>query len=129
MKKYLPLLGAILLLLLAYSSGFSKAIGLAWFSKATLIGGLVGSILVLFIIWLKFSKPVFSKLLETFLVTDFFITVGITYYFARIFIDSADFEPTAGFVWYIGYHIGVALFIVTAASVLQKILPLFVKSE
>lgn len=123
MNKHLPLLGAILLLAIAYFTGFSKYLGLAWYGKATLIGGAVGIIIALAVQWLSGRNPVLAKWLPILLFTDFLIVSGITYYFARIFIDSADFEPTAGFVWYIGYHIGVALFIPVAAIVLQKILP------
>ncbi|PCI86416.1 MAG: hypothetical protein COB24_09630 [Hyphomicrobiales bacterium] len=117
MKKHLPLIIAILLLALAYFTGCSKYIGLAWYGKATLIGGAGGIILALAAYW--FNK----NSLNITLIALFAITAAITYYYARIFIDSADFEPTAGFVWYIGYHIGAALFIPTAAYVLQKILP------
>ncbi|MBL1419655.1 MAG: hypothetical protein COC24_004015 [Alphaproteobacteria bacterium] len=117
MKKYLPLIIAILLLALAYLTGYSKYIGLAWYGKATLIGGAGGIILTLGAYWFDKNR------LNITLIALFAITTAVTYYYARIFIDSADFEPTAGFVWYIGYHIGVALFIPTVAYILQKILP------
>lgn len=117
MKKHLPLLIAVLLVAVAYFTGYSKYIGLAWYGKATLIGGIIGIIITFGSQW--FRKPA----LNIIILALFALTLAITFYYARIFIDSADFEPTAGFVWYIGYHIGVALFIPAAAYILQKILP------
>lgn len=123
MTKNLPLLGAVLLLVIAYVTGFSKYLGLSWFPQATLIGGVIGIVITLGLTWVMSKNPVMAKWLPILIITDFLVAVGFTYYFARIFIDSADFEPTAGFVWYIGYHIAVALFIPTATFALQKILP------
>lgn len=123
MKNTLPLLIAVSLLIIAYFTGFSKYLGLAWYGKATLIGGAIGIIITLGAQWLGNKNPVMKKWLPILLTFDFLMALGVTYYFARIFIDSADFEPTAGYVWYIGYHIGVALFVPVATFALQKILP------
>lgn len=123
MKKHLPLIIAILLLALAYFTGYTKYLGLAWYGKATLIGGAIGIILALG------ANRLNKNTLNMALIALFAITVTVTYYYARIFIDSADFEPTAGFAWYIGYHIGVALFVPTAAYILQKTLPQSVPNE
>lgn len=129
MNKFFPLLVAVLLLVIAYVSGFSKYLGLAWYGKATLIGGIIGVILTLGLNWLNTKNPIFAKWAPMLIITDFLMAVGFTYYFARIFIDSADFEPQAGFIWYIGYHIAVALFVPAATYVLQKILPQSPRSQ
>lgn len=123
MKNVLPLLIAIIILIIAYFSGFSKYIGLAWYGKATLIGGVIGIIIYFGLDWVGSKNPVMAKWLPILIIVDFLIAVAVTYFYARIFIDSAVFERTAGYVWYIGYHVGVALFVPAAAFALQKILP------
>ncbi|MGL1922403.1 MAG: hypothetical protein OCD03_15395 [Hyphomicrobiales bacterium] len=122
MTKNLPLLGAVLLLVIAYITGFSKYLGLAWYGQATLIGGAAGVLLTLALTWVMSKNPAMAKWLPILILTDFIMAVGFTYYFARIFIDSANFESTAGFIWYIGYHVAVALFVPLATFALQKIL-------
>lgn len=119
MKYIPPLIGATIIIILAYWLGYAKQFGLAWYPNATIIGGLIGLVIALILIKLNRNK------LNVAIILLLTIAASITYYYARVFIDSANFEPEAGYNWFLGYHVTMALLVPSLAIIINKIVDKF----
>ena len=126
MKNLISLAGALLLLAILQMFGLFSKYSLShpfWEMRATLVGGGIGVVLSLILLY-AFARwrPVFPML--TMLVSVLFvICISVTWYFARVFINSEVFEPLAGKIWFFGFHGLVALFVPLVTVTIRKLLP------
>lgn len=119
MTRPLAICLALALLALAQMTGLIRALDLAhpfWALKATLIGAGIGGLLAAGLFWLD------RRALSAIAAIGFLVALITTWRAARIFIDSADYEPLAGKVWFLGYHVTAALFVAVAALGLARVL-------
>ena len=127
MKNLISLAGALLLLALMQLSGMFSKFSLShpfWETKATLIGAGIGiAIALVLFIAIKRSRSI-MPMLTTLVMVLLVICTGVTWYFARVFINSEVFEPLAGKIWFFGYHGLVALFVLVVAMFIRRFLPM-----
>jgi len=126
MKNIISLAGALLLLALLQLSGTFAKFSLShpfWETKATLVGAGIGIALalVLFIVFSRWRSVM--PMLTTLIFVLLIICTGITWYFARVFINSEVFEPLAGQIWFFGYNGFVALLVPAFTMLIRRFLP------
>jgi hypothetical protein len=115
-----PVFGAALLAVL-WLSGAMSAADLAhpyWQTRGTLTGGAAGMVAALALLAVARGR---ARRLRVLLVTGLAalgVALVVTWRAARTFIESADFEPLAGKVWFLGYHALAALIVVAVALML-----------
>ena len=120
MSKSLSLVAALFLLVVLHATGLVAVSNLShpfWHVKATLVGGTIGVAMTIFLFWLTDRRPGIARDLIIVMAVAFPVGLFITWYSARIFIESADFEWLAGQVWHKGYQTLVALFVPLVALI------------
>ena len=125
MIRIIALAAALGLVFVLHLSGVIKAQNLShpfWHVKATMIGAGVGVVLTVGLCWLGSAAPGAAKLLRRLAVIGLPVALGVTWYAARYFINSDDYEPVAGKFWYFGYHVSVALFVAVVATYLARVI-------
>ncbi|MFK7938322.1 MAG: hypothetical protein AB8B82_03015 [Roseovarius sp.] len=99
-------------------SGGMAALDLAhpfWQTKASITGALVGCVLSAGLIWITEAQRRYARTVAMG-VGVLLAGVGfVTWRAARTFIDSAEYEPTAGQIWFFGYHALTALVVLFVA--------------
>lgn len=118
MPIILSCLSGIAVLALLVISGGMAASDLAhpfWVQKASVIGAVAGGTLSAALLWLVARKPGMKSAVTSGVALALIAIVLMTWRAARKFIDSADFEPVAGKLWYLGYHMLAALIVAFAA--------------
>ena len=88
-----------------------------WQMRASLTGGAVGAILAAGLLWLIRRKPSLSRVMGSAVGVALGVAGFVTWRAARKFIDSDDFEPLAGQIWFLGYHISAALIVAFVALI------------
>ena len=68
------------------------------------------------------AVPGLSRVLKLLMWIGFPVALITTLYAARTFINSADYEPLAGKIWFFGYHATVAFFVALVATVLPRLM-------
>lgn len=86
-----------------------------WQTKASVTGALIGAALGAGLIWITNASGRASRYIAAVLGLCLAVALGVTWRAARIFIDSAAFEPVAGQVWFFGYHALCALIVAVVA--------------
>lgn len=100
---------------------FSGAMALAdlshpfWQTKASVTGGLIGCILAAGLSWITGMRRRMARRSATVFALVLIAALLVTWRAARRFIDSADYEPLAGQVWFYGYHLLCAMIVATVA--------------
>ena len=82
-----------------------------WQQKASSVGGLCGLVLSGVVLWLTTSRPGLIRSVTISVALALMIALLVTWRAARKFIDSADFEPVASQIWFLGYHALAALIV------------------
>ena len=126
MKKTVALTGSLLVLYLVQIlvSKFSLTIYHPfWNIKATLIGGAIGLAILVIIYLLEIRYPAASRLLFTLVGILLVISIAITWNYASIFVNSADFEALAGKVWFFGYIVTMAMLVPVAGLTIGRLMP------
>lgn len=124
MIRIIALAVALGLVFILHLSGVIKSQNLShpfWHVQATMIGAGIGVVLTVGLCWLGGVAPGAATFLRRLAVLGLPVALAVTWYAARYFINSADYEPLAGKVWYLGYHLSVALFIAVLATYLARI--------
>ena len=112
-----PLSGAVVLALLVLSGAMAAA-DLAhpfWQTQATLAGGGAGVVISLLPAWAAQRRGRLPRWLPIAGLTGLAAALVVTWRAARVFIDSADYQPLAGKIWFFGYHALAALIVITIA--------------
>jgi len=118
MKTVLPPAAGAVVLALLWSSGAMATADLAhpfWQTRATMAGGFAGAAIALGLAWFAGRRERVSRGLPAAGAVALAAALLVTWRAARIFIDSADFQPLAGKVWFLGYHVLAALVVITVA--------------
>lgn len=126
MKNSISLAGSLLILAILSSTGTFAKYSLShpfWETKATLIGGAIGIAITLLLFWVINRWQSVSSMLSILVGLLFAASIFTTWYYARIFIDSAVFEPLAGKIWFFGFHVLAALFVPLIALTIRKFIP------
>lgn len=126
MKNSISLAGSLLILTVLSVTGIFADYSLShpfWQTKATLIGGAIGVAITLLLFWVFNRWKSVSSMLSILVGILFAVSIFTTWYFARVFIDSAVFEPLAGKIWFFGFHVLVALFVPAIALTVRKFMP------
>lgn len=126
MKNLISLAGSLLILAILSGTGIFADYSLShpfWQTKATLVGGAIGIAIALLLFWAFNRWQSTSSMLSILVGLLFAASIFTTWYFARIFIDSAVFEPLAGKIWFFGYHVLVALFVPIVALIIRRFIP------
>lgn len=124
MIRIIALAVALGLVFILHLSGVIKSQNLShpfWHVQATMIGAGIGVVLTVGLCWLGGVAPGAATILRRLAVLGLPVALAVTWYAARYFINSADYEPLAGKVWYLGYHLSVALFVAVLATYLARI--------
>lgn len=122
--RWVGLTVAVGLMALLHVAGTMQALNLShpfWHAKATLIGTGAGLVLTVGLCWLGGVAPGPARMLEVLSLIALPVALAVTWYAARIFINSADYEPFAGKVWFLGYHALVALLVVAVAHFFPRL--------
>ena len=125
-KNSISLAGSLLVLAILSFTGIFADYSLShpfWQSKATLVGGAIGIVLTLILFWVFNRWQSVSSMFSMLAGIMFVASIFTTWYFARVFIDSAVFEPLAGKIWFFGFHVLVALFVPVVALIIRKFMP------
>lgn len=125
MIRIIALVAALGLVFILHLSGVIKSQNLShpfWHVQATMTGAGIGVVLTVGLCWLGGRAPGTAKLLRRLAVIGLPVALAVTWYAARYFINSADYEPVAGQFWYFGYHLSVALFVTVAATYLARVI-------
>ncbi|MFD1160673.1 hypothetical protein [Roseovarius aestuarii] len=125
MIRIIALAVALGLVLILHLTGVIKANDLShpfWHVQATMIGAGLGVALTVGLCWLGGRAPGLAKLLRRLCILGLLVALGVTLYAARYFINSADYEPVAGRIWYLGYHATVALFVMLIGTYLPRLI-------
>lgn len=125
MSKLLPSLLGLAMLALLVIVGLFSATELAhpfWQTRAALTGGLAGAVLAFTLTWLSETRPGLARTLGAALGLALSVAIFVTWRAARTFIDSADYEPMAGQVWFLGFHVMAALIVALVAMLAVVIL-------
>ncbi len=86
-----------------------------WQIRASLTGGLIGALFGGGLIWITGTSDHHARTFAIALGLALLATLYVTWSAARMFIDSANYEPAAGQMWFIGYHIVCALIVAVVA--------------
>jgi len=130
MTLFLALLGGMAALAALVSGGAMAAADLAhpfWQTQATLNGGGAGVILAAALLWLSRGRPGAGRAMAAGAGLSLAAALWVTWRAARIFISSAEFEPMAGRVWFLGYHAVAALVVLTVAMTIGQLRRDFVR--
>lgn len=87
-----------------------------WHNRATLVGAGFGVLLAIALLWLQ------NRIVTGLTVIGFLVSILTVWRAAAVFINSADYEPLAGRIWFFGYHATIALFVALAAVGIYSIL-------
>ena len=112
-----PLAGAVILGLLVLSGAMAAA-DLAhpfWQGRATLAGGGAGMVIAALAAWPAGRRGRLLRGLRVTALIALVVALLVTWRAARVFIDSADYQPLAGTVWFFGYHALAALIVIAVA--------------
>ncbi|WP_299847244.1 hypothetical protein [uncultured Roseovarius sp.] len=123
MIRIIALAVALGLVLILHLSGVIKSQGLShpfWHVQATMIGAGIGVALTVGLCWLGGRAPGVARALRWLCMLGLPVALAVTWYAAQYFINSADYEPFAGKVWYLGYHATVALFVTLIGTYLPR---------
>ena len=89
-----------------------------WRQKVTLYGSLIGAGLAGGMFWVGWHKARLGRAIGVAFGGVFLISLAVTLYAAKVFIDSEVFEATAGSVWYFGAYTVFASAVVWFSSLL-----------
>jgi len=89
-----------------------------WRENVTLYGSLIGAVLASLMFWIGWHKPRLGRAIGVLSGGILLISLGVTLYAAKVFIDSADFEALAANVWHKGAYTVFASAVVWFASLL-----------
>lgn len=92
-----------------------------WRDNATLYGSLVGAGLAGLVFWACAAKPRLGRWLERLVMLGFMVAVPVTLISAKIFIDSADYNAWAIFLWHKGSYTVFITFVPSMAALLAKL--------
>jgi len=118
------LVGLAVLAVLALS-GAMTATDLAhpfWLMSASQASGAGGVVLAAGLLWLQGSRAGLAKVLGWAALVLLPLSALVTWRAARVFIDSADFQPLAGKLWFLGYHALAGLIVLTVAWGVARVL-------
>ncbi len=85
-------------------------------------GAAIGLALTVAICWIGAHAPGPTRAVKLLMFIAFPVALIVTLYAARTFINSADYEPLAGKIWFFGYQATVALFVALVATILPKLM-------
>ena len=125
MTNLIALLAGLVVLAALHVTGSIQTWDLShpfWHLRATLTGAGAAVILTLGLFWTGARWPRIATGLTAGLVIALPVAAYVTWRAARTFIDSADFEPAAGQVWFMGYHVTAALIVICTALVTARLL-------
>ncbi len=126
MKNLISLAGALLLLAILQMFGLFSKYSLShpfWEMKATITGAGIGVVISLILLYASARWRSIFPMLTTLVSVLLVICIAVTWYFARVFINSEVFEPLAGKIWFFGFHGLVALFVPLVTVAIRKFLP------
>ena len=118
MSYILAPVGGVAVLAALVSGGAMTGADLAhpfWQARASVTGGAIGAVLAIGLVWLAARRPGSLRIVSAGALLALPASLAVTWRAARTFIDSADFEPLAGRVWFLGYHAVAALVVLGAA--------------
>ncbi|NOR61143.1 MAG: hypothetical protein GQ535_01445 [Rhodobacteraceae bacterium] len=92
-----------------------------WRDNATLFGSLGGAVLSGLIFWACAVKPRLGRWLERLVIVSFLIILPVSMYYARVFIDSADYERMAVQIWHKGSYTVFVTFVASLSVLLAKL--------
>lgn len=121
MRIVLPPIAGVAVLALLWLSGAMAAADLAhpfWQTRATLAGGGAGAAVALGLLALAGRRGRRLRVLLATALIGLAAAGLVTWRAARVFIDSPDFEPLAGKLWFLGYHTLAALIVIAIALAL-----------
>ncbi len=123
MTQVIALLAGLVGLAALHVTGLIQAWDLShpfWHLRATLTGAAGAVVVGLAVFWITGRWPRLGTGLTILLVVALPVAAYVTWRAARVFIDSADFEPAAGQVWFMGYHATAALIVLTVAVLVYR---------
>ncbi len=94
-----------------------------WHDKAHLIGAGIGVIIVVILYVVEKYKATIFKILSYLVFAGMIISLSIAWYYAGIFVNSANFEASAGKNWYVAYHVFLAMFVPVIALIIRRLIP------
>ncbi len=118
MRIVIPCLIGIASLAALVLSGAIAAADLShpfWQTRASLTGGLIGTLFSGGLIWITGASGHHARTIAIALGVALLAILYVTWSAARMFIDSANYEPAAGQMWFVGYHISSALIVAVVA--------------
>lgn len=116
-------LAALFLLQVAVSTFKPVVFHPYWHDKAHLIGAGTGVAIVVFLYVLEKYRVSIFKILNYLIFAGMIISLFIAWYYASIFVNSANFEASAGKIWYVSYHVFLAMFVPVIAITMRRFLP------
>ncbi len=91
-----------------------------WNIRATMIGGAIGLAVILLLILLERKLPAATKSGGMIAGILFVVAMAVTWYYAGIFVNSANFEAFAGQIWFFGYIAAMAMLVPVVALVIRR---------
>jgi len=123
MSKVTSIAITVLIVGLIYWTGVMSKLNLShpfWETKATLVGAAIGLVLAFGIVALRGRAGCF---VNGVLFAALLLSFAVTWRAARFFINSPDYEPLAGQIWFFGYHAFVATLVAVLATMLPRFFP------
>lgn len=94
-----------------------------WHNNAYIIGaGISTAIVVILFVVEKYKASIF-RMLSYLAFVGMIISVAVAWHYAAIFVNSANFEASAGKIWYVSYHVFLAMFVPVIAIAIRRLLP------
>lgn len=94
-----------------------------WHEKAHLFSAGIGIVIVVFLYVVEKYKAAAFKMLSYLIFAGMIISLAISWYYASIFVNSANFEASAGKIWYVSYHVFLAMFVPVVAIAVRRFVP------
>ncbi len=94
-----------------------------WHDKAHLIGAGIGIAIAVFLYVVEKYKASIFKILSYLIFAGMIISLTVAWYYAGIFVNSANFEASAGKNWYVSYHAFLAMFVPVIALIIRRFIP------
>ncbi len=125
-KNLAAIVGALALIVVLNQVGLIARFNLShpfWHVDATVLGASIGLGLAIVLFLLRSRSRVNAWRLGFVFAIVLLAAIFATWRAGNVFINSDNFEPLAGQVWFFGYHAMVALFVPVAAYFLRHLLP------